>query len=124
MNENDEYIKTLEDWLDDRKKDLHYSQVQFDKLIIMLSSGALVLTIGFVRDIVVITEKTDTSLLKNCWYIFAAALISNLIAQVCSFGANNIEIQRTTIEIDLLKENQNTTSAIVLAPWKVGQNYS
>ena len=97
------YIKNLENWLSERKKDLNYSLEQFDKLIIMLSSGGLVLTIGFVRDIVKITEETNTLLLKGCWYLLASALIINLLAQFSSFLANKIEIKITSIELDELK---------------------
>ena len=97
------YISSLENWLADRKKDLNYSLEQFDKLIIMLSSGGLVLTIGFVRDIVVITEETNTFLLKGSWYLFAFALIINLLAQTSSFLANKIEIQITNRELHDLK---------------------
>ena len=99
------YIENLETWLTERKKDLNYSLEQFDKLIIMLSSGGLVLTIGFVRDIVEITEKTNTFLLKGCWYLLAFALIINLLAQISSFLANKIEIKKTSIELDELKAN-------------------
>jgi len=99
------YIENLETWLTERKKDLNYSLEQFDKLIIMLSSGGLVLTIGFVRDIVEITEKTNTFLLKGCWYLLSFALIINLLAQISSFLANKIEIKITSIELDELKTN-------------------
>lgn len=97
------YISNLESWLKERKKDLDYSLEQFDKLVIMLASGGLVLTIGFVRDIVEITENTNTFLLKGCWYLFAFALIINLLAQISSFLANKIEIGITSIEINELK---------------------
>ena len=99
------YINNLENWLTERKKDLDYSLEQFDKLIIMLASGGLVLTIGFVRDIVDITKSTDTFLLKGCWYLLAFALIINLLAQISSFLANKIEIGITNIEINELKTN-------------------
>ena len=101
--ELEQYINNLENWLAERKKDLDYSLEQFDKLIIMLASGGLVLTIGFVRDIVDITENTNTFLLKGCWYLLAFALIINLLAQISSFLANKIEIGITSIEINELK---------------------
>jgi len=97
------YISELENWVKERKKDAHYSLEQFDKLIIMLSSGGLVLTIGFVRDIVSITEKTNTILLKTCWYLLALALVVNLLSQILSFLANKFEIKRTTLELNDLK---------------------
>lgn len=104
-NKTELYFSELESWLTERKKDLHYSHEQFDKLIIMLSSGGLVLTIGFVRDIVTITNETNTSFLKDSWYLFASALIINLLAQVSSFTANNIELKKTKLELAAHRDN-------------------
>ena len=93
------YVESLKSWIEERKLDLNYSMEQFDKLIIALSSGGLILTIGFVRDIIKITEETNTNLLKSCWYLLTLALISNLIGQMCAFLANKLEINITQIEI-------------------------
>lgn len=98
------YIAKLEKWIEERKKDWDYSLEQFDKLIITLSSGGLILTIGFVRDIVKITEETDTTLLKGCWYLLTIALVLNLLSQVTSFFSNRLEIRYTLREIKSLKE--------------------
>ena len=103
-NKLESYISELERWLSERKKDLDYSLEQFDKLIILISSGGLVLTIGFVRDIVTITESSNTFLLKACWYLLALALILNLLAQISSFLANKIEINITQKELNELKD--------------------
>lgn len=95
----EEYVAELKEWLSERKKDLNYSLEQFDKLIIALSSGGLVLTIGFVKDIVKITVETDTFLLKLCWFSLTAALVFILMSQISCFWANRIEINITNKEI-------------------------
>lgn len=93
------YIKNLEIWVQDRKKCLQYSIEQFDKLIIALSSGSLALSIGFVKDIVQITNETNTSLLKASWYAFALSLISVLLSQITSYKSNQLEIEISEDEI-------------------------
>lgn len=105
LNEDQEkYVSQLKEWLSERNKDKHYSLEQFDKLIIALSSGGLVLTIGFVKDIVKITPETDTFLLKFCWFSLTAALIFILMSQISCFWANNIEIDITNQEIREIEE--------------------
>lgn len=103
--DSSKYIKSLKKWLKERNRDLDYSLEQFDKLIIMLASGGLIFTVGFVKDIVKITETTDTSLLKSCWYLLTIALVSILIAQICSFQANKVEIKLTQEELDSYEDN-------------------
>jgi hypothetical protein len=103
-NDQEKYVSQLKEWLSERKKDLNYSLEQFDKLIIVLSSGGLVLTIGFVKDIVKITEETDTFLLKFCWFSLTAALVFILMSQISCFWANNIEISITNQEIREIEE--------------------
>ena len=103
--EQKKYVIQLKGWLSDRKKDLNYSLEQFDKLIIALSSGGLVLTIGFVKDIVIITDETDTFLLKFCWFSLTAALVFILMSQISCFWANNIEIKITNQEICEIEKN-------------------
>jgi len=102
--DQEKYVSQLKEWLSERNKDKHYSLEQFDKLIIALSSGGLVLTIGFVKDIVKITAETDTFLLKFCWFSLTAALIFILMSQISCFWANNIEINITNQEIREIEE--------------------
>ena len=71
-----------------------YSEEQFDKLIVYLNSGALVLTIGFVKDIVNITKETDTKLLIFSWSSFAISLSLILLSHRSSIIAMNYEIKK------------------------------
>jgi hypothetical protein len=100
------YIKKLENWIEEREKVLDYSIEQYDKLIITLSSGGLVLTVGFVRDIVKITPCTDTTNLQISWCLFTAALIISLLSHITSYLANKYEIDYTNEEINCLKKKE------------------
>lgn len=111
MPDENDHIIALEAWIKTRKKDLNYAYEQFDKLIILISSGGLVLTIGFVRDIVEINADTNTGLLKGSWYLLTAALIINLLGQIMSLIANNLEIKITNAEIVLLKEGKEPSES-------------
>jgi preprotein translocase subunit Sss1 len=61
-------------------EDRKYSEQEFDKLVIYLAGGGLVLTIGFVKDLIKITEATNITLLILCWAGFISSLLMNLIS--------------------------------------------
>lgn len=101
------YLAELTDWIEERKKSLDYSLEQFDKLIITLSSGSLIFSVGFVKDIVKITEHTETQCLKVSWCLFALSLISILISQITSYFTNNLEICLSIDEIKQIEKDKN-----------------
>lgn len=70
-----------------------YAQESYDKLIVFLSSGALVLTMGFVKNIVEITEKTNTIFLKLSWVLFAISLIIILLSHKTTIKAMDYELK-------------------------------
>lgn len=114
------YIKELTRWVQNREKDLDYAYEQFDKLIITLASGGLVLTIGFVKDIVHIIPSTDTTLLKYSWYLFTSSLIIALLGHIFAILANRIIISIKIEEIDAHKEKvefNNNSIRIRLKRW-------
>jgi len=103
--EDIEYIDKLEKWIKTRKKDNDYALEQFDKLVVYLSSGGLVLTTGFVTSIITITDQTNTLTLKLSWIGFTISLIFILLSQITSYNANQAEIKRTRQDIDSLKND-------------------
>lgn len=105
--ELDKYVIELTNWIEERKKTLDYSLEQFDKLIITLSSGSLIFSVGFVKDIVKITEDTETQCLKVSWCLFALSLISVLISQITSYFTNNLEIRLSIDEIKQIEKDKN-----------------
>ena len=110
-NEYDpEWIKTIRSSRD-------YAAEQFDKLIVYISSGGLVLTIGFVKDIVKITDDTNTGLLKSCWIAFTLALMLNLISQWTSVKTMDKQLdeeEKSANTWNTVTDRLNILSALVL----------
>ena len=70
-----------------------YAEEQFDKLIVYLNSGALVLTIGFVKDIIKITKETNITLLILSWCSFVLSLLFILLSHKSALASTNNEIK-------------------------------
>lgn len=100
-DKNKEYIKKLEEYAESTKKSIDYSVERFDILIISLSTSGLILSIGFVKDILKNFEKINTSLLKDSWLLFTLALIMNLLSQVSGYYANLLDLKITNDIIDV-----------------------
>jgi hypothetical protein len=86
------YIKRLQNYAGTTKKAIDYSVERFDILIITLSSSGLLLSIGFVKDIIKDFSNVNPILLKTTWLLFALALIMNLVSQVTGYFANKIDL--------------------------------
>lgn len=92
---HDRYLSKLEKHIELANESLKYSSDRFDILIISLSSSALVLTIGFVKDIIPNLDEINASLLKISWLMFLIALVTNLVSQVSGYYANKYDIKVT-----------------------------
>ncbi len=86
-------IDTKDNWFDTIREIRSYSEEQFDKLIVYLNSGALVLTVGFVSNIVHISESTDTGTLISSWVLFTLSLLVILISHRTAIIAMNYELK-------------------------------
>jgi hypothetical protein len=99
--ELEEYQRQLEGWEADLQKfkaDLNSheetrqrvleqrksAEEEYDKLIVYLAAGGLVLTVGFVKDLTKAAETHQVGWLLGCWITFAAALIVNLASHALS----------------------------------------
>jgi hypothetical protein len=70
------------------------SERHFDKQIVYLSAGALVFSVGFVKDIIgENTVPVDNWLLITSWICFASSLIINLFSYLTSRESADNEIQ-------------------------------
>lgn len=98
-------------WKDLVRKDRDYSAEQFDKQIVYISSGALVLTIGFVEKIVTITDATETDILIMSWILFVTSLMSILISHKTSIYAMDAELDGKD------KRSENWDSFTELLNW-------
>jgi hypothetical protein len=54
------------------------SEQEYDKLIVYLAGGGLVLTIGFVKDLLQLTKSAYLGWLLACWVLYALCLLTNL----------------------------------------------
>lgn len=89
----------------------HYSSENFDKQIVFISSGALLISMGFMEKIVDISEAECKWLLVLSWVLFALSLISNLISHKTALHAVDARIEKKET-----KENK-------LNSWTDGLNY-
>ncbi len=70
------------------RKDLLARQLsnaeQFDKAVLTLSSGALGLSLAFIKDVVPIDEAQGFAVLVFSWWLFSFAIISTVISFIVS----------------------------------------
>ena len=113
-NSNDKGIKRKQKILEDLGKDEDYSVEKFDTLIVSLSSGGLVFSIGFVKDVIKNFNCIDLFWLKVCWICFSVALIGNLTSQVTGYFSNKHERKAVRFQIKKLKgDTTNTLDSII-----------
>ena len=70
-----------------------YSVTQFDKLLVYLSSGALVLSVGFIENIITLNKASCLYLLIFSWILFAVSLFSMLFSHMYSFKSIQQEMK-------------------------------
>lgn len=90
-----DYINSLQKHADSTQIKMKYALERFDILIISLSSSGMVLSIGFVKDIISDFSKVNPILLKMTWLLFALSLIMNLFSQVTGYYANRLDLRVT-----------------------------
>lgn len=94
------YIKNLEIHIENTNSNIKYALDRFDILIISISSGGLVFSMGFVKDLLPKEQIIDLLYLKISWILFGLSIIFNLLSQVTSYYANKFEI---TISQNLIR---------------------
>lgn len=103
---NSRYIDKLEKHMEKSNDSAKYASDRFDVLIVTISTTALVITIGFVKNFIGDDELIDTSLLKTSWLFFVITIIANLTSQLTSYYSHKMEskITRNLIRIERNKE--------------------
>lgn len=92
---DERYLNNLEKHIERARDAEKYSADRFDILLISLSSTSLVLSIGFVNNVVSDIKSIDTTLLKISWLLFVITLISNLLSQVTGYYSHVYDIKAT-----------------------------
>ena len=95
MDKSERFISNLEAHKEKTVANLKYSIDRFDILIISISSGGLVFSMGFIKDIISKMPPVDFLLLKISWILFGLAIVLNLLSQVTSYYANTFELKIT-----------------------------
>jgi hypothetical protein len=90
-DDNERDIRNLENHIENTRANINYSLDRFDILIITLSSGGLVFSMGFIKDIIPKDVVVDYTLLKIAWISFGAAIIANFLSQITGYLANKYE---------------------------------
>lgn len=103
---HDRYLNKLEKHIEKAKEASRYSSDRFDILLISLSTSALVLSIGFVKNIFPDLGCINTSMLKTSWLLFVLCLLSNLISQVSGYYAHQFDIKVNINKIRLERGNE------------------
>lgn len=106
---DEKYIEQLQNYVEKTQKAVDYSIEKFDILIISLSTSGLVLSIGFVKDIINDFSKVNPILLKLTWLLFACSLIMNLLSQVTGYFANKLDVKITK---DIIRTEKGKESKI------------
>lgn len=102
-------VRSLQKYTETTQKNMQYALERFDVLIISLSSSGMVLSIGFVKDIIPEFSQVNPILLKITWLLFALSLIMNLFSQVSGYYANRIDLRVTN---DIIRTKQGKESRL------------
>lgn len=95
IKQDNNFIDKLESHIEKANSNLKYSIDRFDILIISISSGGLVFSMGFVKDLLSAKSNIDFFLLKISWILFAFSIVFNLLSQVTGYYANKYDIKVT-----------------------------
>lgn len=74
---------------------------QFNKQLVYLNSGGLVLTIGFVKGIVNLSTSKCNGLLVLTWLFFTLSLLLNLISYKSTMKSMDFELDNKCEESDM-----------------------
>lgn len=107
---------------DDRKKELLTSrkdaEAQFDKLVIYISAGAFVFSVGFVKDIVGDNHQPQLKLiLVLSWCLFGLSLLTTLLSQLTFKAAIDNLLKKINLKEQIenkKKENSETNKELLI----------
>jgi len=110
----DRAITNLEKHAEKADKAAEYSIVRFDLLIISLSTGALLLSINYSREL---TDHIHIGYLKFSWLAFVVCIISNLLSQVTGYFGNIKDVAATKNVIRTKREKPHRGNQKSLETW-------
>lgn len=72
--------------------DQQASSDEFDKALLTFSSGALVLSLAFIKDIVPLKEAVSLHLLYSSWGLFLACIVVTVLSFALSIEAQKVHV--------------------------------
>ena len=81
-------------YIDELKAIIQYSISKFDDQILYISSGALGLSLGFIKDIVPLGSAAYRWVLVTSWWVLAATIIISLVSHLVSYYLTQNQIQK------------------------------
>lgn len=102
---SERYLKKLAAHEERIRDAIKYSGDRFDVLLISLSTSGLVLSIGFVKNIVPNFTTVNTFCLKTSWALFVVSLLANLFSQITGYFSHQYELKKT-IDLNRLERKK------------------
>ncbi|RXM42762.1 hypothetical protein [Flavobacterium sp. YO64] len=96
------------EYLDLLNKVYFESSTQFDKQLLFVASGALGLSLAFIKDIVVLSKATNKELLLLSWISFGLVILINVISHYTSLKAINYKIENINKKKDRFSQSFNS----------------
>lgn len=105
---NHRYINNLEVHRENSLKSMRYSSDRFDILVVSISTTALAVTIGSIRNFIGDSVNVDTCLLKLSWLFFVLTIIFNLGSQITAYYShkNEAKIAKNLIRQERKKDSK------------------
>jgi len=100
--------KEKAEWREKMENMLNHSLDQYDKLLVYMAGGGLVFSVGFVKDVVRITDDTNTVLLKVSWALLALSLILVLLSYRTAYLSSYKELEEDNDKSDSWDEATKT----------------
>ncbi len=94
-----------------------YSGQSFDKQLVYISGGGLILTIGFVKEIIDLSSSSCNFLLFTSWICFTLALTFNLVSHRTAINAVDYffeENEKKSSSYDTYTDRSNRLSIFFL----------
>lgn len=100
-------------YIDELKAIIQYSISKFDDQILYISSGALGLSLGFIKDIVPLGTAAYRWVLITSWWVLAVTIIISLISHLVSYYLTQKQIQKIESQEQLRDDKTTPTLNII-----------
>lgn len=89
------------------------SEQEYDKQVVYLAGGGLVLTIGFVKDLLTLTKSAHLWALLTCWVLYALCLLTNLASHWLARQAFDSYLREESADLQRYKKRQVEVANVI-----------